>query len=77
MAAPVALYVAVIAVMGMAALFLDRPLVWIGALLFMASDSVLSLELFAWKDRPRPWTGRFIWTAYIAAQAGIGLGMML
>lgn len=77
MAAPVALYVAVIAVMGMAALFLDRPLVWIGALLFMASDSVLSLELFAWKDRPRPWTGRFIWISYIGAQICIAAGFLI
>lgn len=76
MAAPVALYVAVIAVMGMSALFLDRPAVWIGALLFIASDSVLSLELFAWTDRPRVWAGRFIWVSYVAAQAAIGLGMM-
>ncbi len=72
---PVAAYVAVIAVMGAASLFLDRPLVWIGAALFVASDSLLALELFVWSARRR-WSGQAVWWSYVAAQACIAGGVM-
>lgn len=67
---PVAAYVAVIAAMAGTALFLDAPTAWLGAALFMVSDSVLALELFVWSARRR-WSGPIVWATYIAAQTCI------
>lgn len=70
---PVAVYMIAIAAMGVAALTAS-PLVMIGAILFVASDTVLAAETFVFKDAPRRWTPPVIWGAYAAAQILIYLG---
>ncbi len=67
---PVRAYVAVIAVMGLAALGLGDPAILIGAGLFVASDVILALVIF----RMRPGTARthlasrLLWGLYIGGQ---------
>lgn len=71
---PVRAYVAIICTMG--AVALGQPAAWPGAVLFIASDLVLAVQLF----RMRPGTarhrlaGRVLWGLYIAAQALIFAG---
>jgi uncharacterized membrane protein YhhN len=65
----VAVYAAALAAMTAAAFTLPR-LFWpamAGAVLFMASDALLSAEQF--KGRRTVWSGPAIWAAYFAAQA--------
>lgn len=75
---PVRAYVAVITAMVLVVWTLPFGLIQIGALLFMASDTVLSLVLFrltpatAWHDRAA-WA---LWVLYVAGQALIYLGAM-
>ena len=70
---PVAVYVAVIAAMGLAALGSALPLAVLGALLFVASDAVLGVETFLMPpgSRARDWTGPLLWALYWAAQASL------
>ncbi len=77
---PVIGYAVIIAVMGNAALRLT-PDLWLataGALAFMASDLILSFELFRLPpDHPaRPITSRFIWTLYYGGQALIAYALI-
>lgn len=78
---PVRGYVLVIMIMGIAALGLIevRPLALIGALLFVVSDLVLSVETFVMgaDHRRRIMAGKTIWITYIAAQACLLLGLGL
>ncbi|MDQ7072166.1 MAG: lysoplasmalogenase [Rhodobacterales bacterium] len=78
---PVRAYVMVIMIMGIAALGLIevRPLAFVGALLFVVSDLVLSLETFVMgaDHRRRIMAGKTIWVTYIAAQACLLLGLGL
>lgn len=69
---PVVAYVAVIALMGLAALTLPVPHPGQGAaLLFVASDALLAAELFLLPaaSAARAWTPRLVWPLYWAAQA--------
>lgn len=72
---PVLIYIPIIVGMGVSALtFAPTSLVWLaipGALLFVASDFVLSLEMFVFPDgdRARRFTPFIVWTTYWAAQA--------
>lgn len=74
---PVRLYVLLIAGMGLSALGLDAmPLALIGAFAFMASDMVLSVQLFRMSDaskwqRPASVT---LWLLYVGAQFAILAG---
>lgn len=71
MRGPVMGYVAIIGVMGMLALSLPWP-VALSALAFMASDTILSLELFVLgaAHAARRWTPYAVWALYWGAQAG-------
>ncbi|MFN4275298.1 MAG: lysoplasmalogenase [Ferrovibrio sp.] len=69
---PVYAYIAAIAAMALAATALPgRPLVMLGALSFMISDSLIALDKFV---APIPFVGPAIWITYVAAQAMIVLG---
>lgn len=70
--APVYAYIAAIAAMALAATALPgRPLVMLGALSFMVSDSLIALDKFV---APIPMVGPAIWITYVAAQVMIVLG---
>ena len=72
---PVLIYIPIIVGMGISALtFAPASVVWLaipGALLFVASDFVLSLEMFVFPvgHRARRMTPFFVWTTYWGAQA--------
>ncbi len=69
---PVYAYIAAIAAMALAATALPgRPLVMLGALSFMISDSLIALDKFV---APIPFVGPAIWITYVAAQVMIVLG---
>ena len=69
---PVYAYIAAIAAMALAATALPgRPLVMLGAISFMVSDSLIALDKFV---APVPYSGPAIWITYVAAQAMIVLG---
>lgn len=76
---PVRVYVALIAIMMLAALTLPPILIYvtIGAALFVLSDLVLALQLFR-LDEAHKWhrpAGWIVWICYIAGQVLIALGM--
>jgi len=75
MAAPVIVYAAVLLVMGFTASLCDipRPTVFIGALVFIASDSGIAITKFAGAG---VWLSYFTWTAYVLAQYLIVLGLI-
>ena len=70
MRAPVAIYLLAIAGMGVTAALAPVAFwpIWLGAALFIASDSVLAGETFVWKEAPRGWTSPTIWITYFAGQ---------
>lgn len=79
---PVRAYVGVILVMAVVALGLPdarHVAIW-GAVLFVVSDLILSIETFVLKaDDPRhKLTGKLVWITYICAQIGLfwGLGAL-
>jgi uncharacterized membrane protein YhhN len=76
---PIVAYVVVIAAMGLAALTMDAPWVIIGALLFMASDSLLASERFVVSAiSPYRASTRFaVWVLYYLAQLAIMLSFLL
>ncbi|WGW02207.1 lysoplasmalogenase [Tropicibacter oceani] len=67
--APVMVYVAIIAAMGLSALALGPPVLW-AALLFIVSDTILATELFLMKpgNRWRKLASRLVWVTYWGAQ---------
>ncbi len=72
---PVALYSAVIAVMGIAALATTRSsLIIFGALLFIASDVVLSIEKFKFKFN---FAKEINWALYASGQILLAIGAVL
>tara|TARA_R110002020_G_scaffold65998_2_gene173770 strand:- start:3539 stop:4186 length:648 start_codon:yes stop_codon:yes gene_type:complete len=77
LAAPVAVYVLAIAIMGMGGVTLGG-LVLAGVALFMASDAILGSEKFlmAEASRHRRWTSPAVWVLYYAGQALITLGLL-
>ncbi len=79
---PVRAYVGIILAMGLTALGLP-DLRWValcGALLFVVSDLILSIETFVLPDdhTSRKLAGKAVWITYIAAQIGLfwGLGAL-
>ena len=80
---PVLIYVAVILAMGVTALTL--PAAWplalaiIGAALFTASDAILGLELFVFKNAPAPrrMPATVLWFLYWSGQCLILLAVLL
>lgn len=79
MKAPVVIYVVAIAMMGLAALTLQKPLVLIGAMLFIASDTILAIEKFLLGavSPHRQWTPYAVWILYYSGQAAIALGYVI
>ncbi len=74
---PVRVYIGLILLMGITAAGVsgDYPLILVGALLFIASDLVLSLEIFVFDEtRERRFGAFFIWLAYYGAQVFLMLG---
>jgi uncharacterized membrane protein YhhN len=76
---PILAYVAGIVAMGLAALSTGSPFMIGGAILFMASDSLLAAERFL-VSAISPWRSTmrvFVWALYYAAQLLITLGFIL
>lgn len=79
MRAPVVLYTAAILAMLLAAATVPSPVILIGAILFVVSDSLLAVGRFLMppdSPRQRP-TGAAVWVFYYLAQAAIALGFLL
>ena len=75
---PVRIYVVVITLMALAAMTLgaDRQIALLGAVLFVASDLLLSLDLFVAKSPAlKRALSHVLWAAYWSGQALILLGM--
>jgi uncharacterized membrane protein YhhN len=73
LAIPVLLYIAAIVVMAMLSLRVRAIEVPLGAVLFMISDSLISLEKFLWQAA---WVGPLVWITYALAQLLIARGML-
>jgi uncharacterized membrane protein YhhN len=73
LAIPVVLYIAAIVVMAMVSLRVRPIAVPLGAVLFMISDSLISLEKFLWQAA---WVGPLVWITYALAQLLITHGML-
>jgi uncharacterized membrane protein YhhN len=73
LAIPVMLYIAAIVVMAMLSLRVRAIEVPLGAILFMVSDSLISLERFLWQAA---WVGPLVWITYALAQLMITRGML-
>ena len=73
LAVPVVLYIAAIVVMAMLSLRVRAIEVPFGAVLFMISDSLISLEKFLWQAA---WVGPLVWITYALAQLMITRGML-
>ena len=75
---PVTVYIVAILCMGVSALTLDAPLVITGALLFMASDTLLATEKFLLPaiSRQRDWMRYAVWASYYLGQMAITLGLI-
>jgi uncharacterized membrane protein YhhN len=70
---PVIVYNLVILLMAVTAALSRTPVIaLIGALLFVASDAVLGVQLFAGGE---DWLGRIVWAAYYSGQFCIALGL--
>ena len=73
LAIPVVLYIAAIVVMAMLSLRVRAIEVPLGAVLFVISDSLISLEKFLWQAA---WVGPLVWITYALAQLMITRGML-
>ncbi|WP_420434124.1 lysoplasmalogenase [Hyphobacterium sp.] len=72
---PATAYNAIILVMAILAVMSRAPwLAVIGALLFLASDSLIALDLF--RDYDPAWRGPAVWISYVAAQFCLTLGLV-
>ena len=76
---PILVYVVAIVAMGFAALTLHKAWVIAGALLLIASDSLLAAEKFLVSavSPHRAWMRHLVWALYYAAQAIITLSFLL
>jgi uncharacterized membrane protein YhhN len=73
LAVPVVLYIAAIVVMAMLSLRVPAISVPRGAVLYMISDSLISLGKFLWHA---PWVAALVWITYALAQLMITRGML-
>lgn len=74
LAVPVAVYMAVIGAMAVLGWASGRPLVGLGASLFVVSDTVLAMGKFV---QDRPWTHVVVMVTYHLAQALIVVGLLI
>ena len=79
LAKPVLVYIAVITIMGVYAAMLDQPLAIIGAVMFMASDALLSTEKFllAPEAKIRQPIAIAVWSLYYIGQLFIALAFLV
>lgn len=75
MAKPVMVYVCAITVMTVSTILagFSKPFVWIGAVLFMLSDSMIAAGRF---KTPVPMADYLIWATYYLGQYGIAVGFL-
>ena len=75
---PVAIYALAILAMGIASLTTLLPLAILGAVLFMASDSLLAIGRFLLRDESthQGWVQPAVWALYFAAQLSIVLAFL-
>jgi uncharacterized membrane protein YhhN len=75
MAAPVMVYICAITVMAVSTIFagFSKPYVWIGAILFVLSDSMIAAGRF---KTPVPGSEYLIWATYYLGQYGIAMGFL-
>lgn len=75
---PVAIYALAILAMGVASLTTLLPLAILGAVLFMASDSLLAVGRFLLRPESthQGWLQPFVWALYFAAQLAIVLAFL-
>ena len=74
LAAPVAVYMVVIAVMLLGAWWTGRPVVAVGAAVFVVSDAVLSVDRFV---RPLPHAHLLVMVTYHVGQALVTAGVLV
>lgn len=70
---PVVIYMVAIVTMAVLSLRVEAWIVPVGAVLFMASDSLIALGKFLWSA---PWLGPATWITYAAAQLLIVYGLL-
>lgn len=72
---PVMVYVCAITIMAVSTIFAGfaKPWVWIGAILFLISDSMIAVGKF---KTPVPLSKYLIWTTYYLGQYGIAIGFL-
>jgi len=75
LAAPVMVYTCAITIMAVSTIFAGfaKPWVWIGAMLFMISDSMIAAGKF---KTPVPFSQYLIWATYYLGQYGITVGFL-
>lgn len=75
LAGPVMVYICAITVMAASTIFAGfaKPYIWIGALLFMLSDSMIAAGRF---KTPVPLSNYLIWATYYLGQYGIAIGFL-
>ncbi len=73
LAPPVVLYMVAIIAMALLALRVRAWMVPLGAVAFVASDSLLALGKFLWSA---PWVGPAVWATYALAQLLITFGLL-
>ena len=73
---PVGAYLTVILVMVLSALAIPEaaPILGLGAILFMFSDSIIALDKFR---GPVPWRGVLVWTTYYGGQVLMALPLLV
>lgn len=75
LAGPVMVYICAITVMAVSTIFagFSKPWVWLGAVLFMLSDSMIATGRF---KSPVPLADYLIWATYYLGQYGIAIGFL-
>lgn len=75
MAGPVMVYICAITVMAVSTILagFSKPFVWIGAILFVLSDSMIAAGRF---KTPVPFSDYLIWATYYLGQYGIAVGFL-
>ncbi len=75
LAGPVMVYICAITIMAVSTIFAGfaKPWVWIGAMLFLISDSMIAAGKF---KTPVPFSSYLVWVTYYLGQYGIALGFL-
>lgn len=75
LAGPVMIYICAITIMAISTIFAGfaKPWVWIGAMLFLISDSMIAVGKF---KTAVPFSGYLVWATYYLGQYGIAMGFL-